>query len=323
MSLLEVTGLKKHFPISSGPIDKLLGNDRTVKAVDGIDFAIEEGEAFTLVGESGCGKSTAVKSALHHQQPTEGTVVFNDERIETYSKKQLRGEAQLIYQDQQDTLNPKMSVADALAEAIQFHGVANTEAAVQERVDELLQRVGISPAEKHQRPDSFSGGQKQRIAIARALAVEPSLLVADEPVSGLDVSVQAQILNRLMDLQDDLGLGLVYVTHNLGIARKISDKIGVMYLGNIVEYGGVDEIFENPQHPYTQALLSANPVPDPSIDRDRTVLEGTIPDPIDVDDQGCPFASRCPEAIEQCTTAEMGLEPYQGSQDHQVDCIRR
>jgi oligopeptide/dipeptide ABC transporter ATP-binding protein len=201
--------------------------------------------------------------------------------------------------------------------------VADTEADVQNRVDDLLRRVGISPSEKRQRPGSFSGGQKQRIAIARALAVEPSLLVADEPVSGLDVSVQAQILNRLMDLQADLGLGLVYVTHNLGIARKISDTIGVMYLGNIVEYGSVDEIFENPQHPYTQALLSANPVPDPSIDRDRTVLEGTIPDPIDVDEHGCPFASRCPEAIEECTTAEMGLEPYRQSQDHQVDCIRR
>ena len=323
MTLLEVDGLKKHFPVASGPIDKLLGNDRTVKAVDGIDFTIDEGEAFTLVGESGCGKSTAVKSALHHQQPTEGTVVFNNERIETYSKKRLRGEAQLIYQDQQDTLNPKMSVADALAEAIRFHDVVDTEADVQNRVDELLRRVGISPSEKRQRPGSFSGGQKQRIAIARALAVEPSLLVADEPVSGLDVSVQAQILNRLMDLQEDLGLGLVYVTHNLGIARKISDTIGVMYLGNIVEYGSVDEIFENPQHPYTQALLSANPVPDPSIDRDRTVLEGTIPDPIDIDEHGCPFASRCPEAIEECTTAEMGLEPYQGSQDHHVDCIRR
>lgn len=323
MTLLEVAGLKKHFPIASGPIDKLLGNDQTVKAVDGIDFTVEAGEAFTLVGESGCGKSTAVKSALHHQQPTEGSVVFNGERIETYPKKQLRGEAQLIYQDQQNTLNPKMSVSQTLAEAIRFHDVAETDAEVQKRVDELLQRVGISPGEKHQQPDSFSGGQKQRIAIARALAVDPSLLVADEPVSGLDVSVQAQILNRLMDLQEDLDLGLVYVTHNLGIARKISDKIGVMYLGNIVEYGGVDEIFENPQHPYTQALLSANPVPDPSIERDRTILEGTIPDPIDVDERGCPFASRCPEAIEECTTTEMGLEPYQGSQNHQVDCIRR
>ena len=323
MTLLEVTGLKKYFPVSSGPITKLLGNDRKVKAVDGVDFTIEEGEAFTLVGESGCGKSTAVKSALHHQQPTEGTVVFDGERIETYSKKELRGEAQLIYQDQQNTLNPKMSVAESLAEAIRFHNVADTESAVQERVDELLQRVGISSGEKHQRPDSFSGGQKQRIAIARALAVEPSLLVADEPVSGLDVSVQAQILNRLMDLQAELGLGLIYVTHNLGIARKISGKIGVMYLGNIVEYGSVKEIFENPQHPYTQALLSANPVPDPSIDRDRIVLEGTIPDPIDIDKKGCPFASRCPEAIEECTIAEMGLEPHQGSQDHHVDCIRR
>ncbi|MGQ4557606.1 oligopeptide/dipeptide ABC transporter ATP-binding protein [Halobellus sp. GM3] len=322
MTLLEVTGLKKHFPVESGLVSSLLGNDRTVKAVDGIDFTVGEGEAFTLVGESGCGKSTAVKSALHHLTPTEGTVVFKNERIETYSKRRLRGEAQLIYQDQQDTLNPRMSVKDALSEAILVHGVVPDDE-VQDRVDELLRRVGISPAEKHQRPDAFSGGQKQRIAIARALAVEPSLLVADEPVSGLDVSVQAQILNRLMDLQAELGLGLIYVTHNLGIARKISDKIGVMYLGNIVEYGSVDQIFEDPQHPYTQALLSANPVPDPGIERDRIILEGTIPDPSDVDDRGCPFASRCPEAIEACETAEMGLEPHEGSGEHQVDCIRR
>ncbi len=322
MTLLQVDGLKKHFPVETGLVASLLGDDRTVKAVDGIDFTVEEGEAFTLVGESGCGKSTAVKSALHHQTPTEGDVVFNGERIETYSKKQLRGAAQLIYQDQQDTLNPRMSVAETLSEAIRFHDVATGDA-VQDRVDDLLRRVGISPAEKHQLPGSFSGGQKQRIAIARALAVEPSLLVADEPVSGLDVSVQAQILNRLMDLQSDLGLGLIYVTHNLGIARKISDKIGVMYLGNIVEYGNVDEIFENPQHPYTQALLSANPIPDPTTERERIVLEGSIPDPTDVDDHGCPFASRCPEVIDACTTAEMGLEPYGEATDHEVDCIRR
>lgn len=322
MTLLQVSGLKKHFPVETGLIASLLDNDRTVKAVDGIDFNVEEGEAFTLVGESGCGKSTAVKSALHHQTPTEGDVVFKSERIETYPKKQLRGEAQLIYQDQQDTLNPRMSVAETLGEAIRFHDVVPDDE-VQDRIDNLLRRVGISPVEKHQLPGSFSGGQKQRIAIARALAVEPSLLVADEPVSGLDVSVQAQILNRLMDLQSELGLGLIYVTHNLGIARKISDKIGVMYLGNIVEYGSVDEIFENPQHPYTQALLSANPVPDPTTERERIVLEGSIPDPTDVDDRGCPFASRCPEAIEACTTTEMGLEPYEDAANHKVDCIKR
>lgn len=191
------------------------------------------------------------------------------------------------------------------------------------RLDELLDRVGVSPADKHRRQAAFSGGQKQRIAIARALAVEPSLLVADEPVSRLDVSVQAQIFNRLMDLQEEFGLGLVCVTHNLGIARKISDTIGVMYLGNIVEYGDVDDIFENPQHPYTRALLSANPVPDPTVDRDRVVLEGSIPDPVTVDDAGCPFASRCPEAIDECESAEMGLALFEGDDTHLVDCIRR
>jgi len=322
MTLLEVEGLKKYFPLDSGALMGLLGRDRKVMAVDGVDFTVEESEAFTLVGESGCGKSTAVKSALHHQTPTAGEVRFNGRPIGSYPKRELRGEAQLIYQDQQGTLNPKMSVAEALGEVIRFHDVV-PDGSVGKRVDDLLERVGISPAEKHQRPGSFSGGQKQRIAIARALAVEPSLLVADEPVSALDVSVQAQILNRLMDLQADLGLGLVYVTHNLGIARKISDKIGVMYLGNIVEYGDVDSIFEDPQHPYTQALLSANPVPDPTVDRDRIVLEGSIPDPIDVDEHGCPFAPRCPEATDECTTAEMGLEPYRSDGTHLVDCIHR
>lgn len=322
MTLLEVEGLKKYFPLDTGLLMELLGRDRKVMAVDDIDFTVEEGEAFTLVGESGCGKSTAIMSALHHQQPTEGNVRLKGRDIGEYGKKELRSEAQLIYQDQQGTLNPKMSVGEAIAEAVRYHDTRPPES-VDEYVDDLLSRVGISPGEKHQRPSAFSGGQKQRIAIARALAVEPSLLVADEPVSGLDVSVQAQILNRLMDLQEEFGLGLVYVTHNLGIARKISDKIGVMYLGNIVEYGAVDEIFENPQHPYTQALLSANPIPDPTVDRDRIILEGNIPDPIDVDERGCPFAPRCPEATDECTTAEMGLEPFEGNANHQVDCIYR
>jgi oligopeptide/dipeptide ABC transporter ATP-binding protein len=322
MTLLEVAGLKKHFPLDTGFLSGLLGNERSVKAVDGIDFSVEEGEAFTLVGESGCGKSTAVLSALRHQQPTDGLVRFKGRDIATYGKRELRGEAQLIYQDQQDTLNPKMSVGEAIAEAIRFHDVV-PDAEVDARVDELLERVGIAPSDKHRKPAAFSGGQKQRIAIARALAVEPSLLVADEPVSGLDVSVQAQILNRLMDLQAEFGLGLIYVTHNLGIARKISDTIGVMYLGRIVEYGDVDDIFQDPQHPYTEALLSANPVPDPTVDRDRIVLEGSMPDPIDVGDAGCPFAPRCPEATAECETAEMGLEPFEGDEGHLVDCIHR
>lgn len=322
MTLLDVSDLSKHFAVDDGFISELLGQTKTLKAVDGIDFSVDEGEAFTLVGESGCGKSTAVLSALAHQQPTGGKVRFNGRDIATYGKRELRGEAQLIYQDQQDTLNPSMAVGEAIAEAIRFHDVV-PKGQVDERVDELLERVGISPAEKGQRPAAFSGGQKQRIAIARALAVEPSLLVADEPVSGLDVSVQAQILNRLMDLQEEFGLGLVYVTHNLGIARKISDTIGVMYLGRIVEYGDVDDIFENPQHPYTQALLSANPIPDPTVDRDRVVLEGNMPDPIDTDETGCPFAPRCPEATAECETAAMGLEPFEGDEKHQVDCIYR
>jgi oligopeptide/dipeptide ABC transporter ATP-binding protein len=320
MSLLEVSNLKKHFAVDDGILERLRGNTRKIKAVNGIDFTIEKGESLTIVGESGCGKSTAVETALRQQDPTEGDIRFKNEDIESYSEKALRSEVQLIYQNQQDTLNPRMSVSEAIGEAIRFHDIVPEED-VQSRIDELLQRVGVSPAEKRQRPSSFSGGQKQRIAIARALAVEPSLLVADEPVSGLDVSVQAQILNRLMDLQDEFDLGLIYVTHNLGVARKISDKIAVMYLGSIVEYGDADQIFEDPQHPYTRALLSANPVPDPTVERDRIVLRGSVPDPIDIGERGCPFASRCPEATSECQTAEMGLEPIKNNNNHLVDCI--
>jgi oligopeptide/dipeptide ABC transporter ATP-binding protein len=322
MNLINVSNLKKHFIIDDGIIQRLRGNTRKIKAVNGIDFTLEEGKSLTIVGESGCGKSTAIETALRQQEPTEGDIKFKNKDIESYSEKALRSEVQLIHQNQQDTLNPRMSVSETIAEAIRFHDIT-TEENIQTRVDELLQRVGVSPSEKRQYPNSFSGGQKQRIAIARALAVEPSLLVADEPVSGLDVSVQAQILNRLMDLQDEFDLGLIYVTHNLGVARKISDKIAVMYLGSIVEYGDADHIFEDPQHPYTQALLSANPVPDPTTERERIVLRGNVPDPTDIREEGCPFVSRCPEATNKCKTADMGLAPVENASNHLVDCIHR
>jgi oligopeptide/dipeptide ABC transporter ATP-binding protein len=321
MTLLEARGLKKHFPVNTGILNRLLGESKLVKAVDGVDFSVDEGEALTLVGESGCGKTTAIRAAPHLIDPTGGTIEFQGEDVRFYSRKELRSEVQLLYQDHQSTLNPRLAVGEAIAEAIRYHDVMPSDE-VDARVDELLEMVGVSPGDKARKPSTFSGGQKQRIALARALSIEPSLVDADEPVSGLDVSIQGQVPNLLMEMQDEFDLGLVYVTHNLSVARKISDRIGVMYLGKIVEYGDTEKIFSDPQHPYTRALLDSIPTPDPDASRIQSPLHGNTPDPIDVGPD-FRFADRCPEAEQRCRTTDVALEPFEGAEKQLVYCIKR
>ncbi|MCK4773686.1 MAG: ATP-binding cassette domain-containing protein, partial [Candidatus Krumholzibacteria bacterium] len=290
--LLEVKDLRKHFPIRRGFFSRVVGN---VLAVDGVSFELYRGETLGLVGESGCGKTTLARVILRLLEATGGEVVFDDIPIFSLDKKKLRRirkRMQIIFQDPYGSLNPRLTVGSMIGEAIRIHKLAEGDA-VRERVVQLLERVGI-PAEYMSRyPHEFSGGQRQRVGIARALAVAPDFIIADEPVSALDVSIQAQIINLLKDLQEDLGLTFLFIAHDLGVVEYISDRVAVMYLGKIVELTGRDELYKNPLHPYTQALMSAIPIPDPKLKRDRVILEGEVPSPLDPP-AGCRFHPRCP-----------------------------
>ncbi|MFE9609044.1 ABC transporter ATP-binding protein [Streptomyces sp. NPDC006012] len=300
--ILEVSGLVKHYPLTRGILfRKQIG---AVKAVDGVDFALARGETLGLVGESGCGKSTLARLLCSLEQPTAGSIRFKGEditRLTGRALKAVRRNIQMVFQDPYTSLNPRMTVGDIVGEPFEIHPEAVPKGERRGRVRELLDVVGLDPEYAVRYPHQFSGGQRQRIGIARALALRPEVIVADEPVSALDVSVQAQVINLLARLQKEFGLSYVFIAHDLSIVRHISDRVGVMYLGRIVETGSDTEIYDHPTHPYTQALLSAVPVPDPAAreHRERIMLTGDVPSPTDIP-SGCRFRTRCWKARERC-----------------------
>ncbi len=314
--LVTVSDLAVYFPVRTGVFSRVTGQ---VHAVDGLSFEIPKGKTLSLVGESGSGKTTAGRAILHLLKPTRGRVVFNGVDLETLDRGELRSlrkEMQLIFQDPYGSLNPRMTVYSVLAEALRKHKLV-TKDKLRARVNELLGLVGLPPEAADRYPNEFSGGQRQRIGVARALAVEPELIVADEPISALDVSIQAQILNLLSDLQDQLGLTYLFIAHDLSVVHHISDFVAVMYLGRIVEIGTTDDIFDRPVHPYTKALLSAVPVPDPESTHERQILEGDIPSPL-TPPSGCHFHPRCPDCEAVCKTETPRLIAL--SDSHRASC---
>lgn len=296
--LLKVEDLKKYFPIRTGLLSRKTGD---VKAVDGISFEVFEGETLGIVGESGCGKSTTGRVIMRLHEATDGRVTFDGVELNSLSNdamRKVRRDIQMVFQDPYASLNPRHSIGKILEEPLIVHGIG-TAAERKKKVIEFLEVVGLSAYHAKRYPHQFSGGQRQRIGIARALMTNPKLIIADEPVSALDVSIQAQVLNLMKRLQEDLKLTYIFIAHDLGVVRHISDRVGVMYLGKMVELSNSEELYENPLHPYTQALLSAVPVPDPGFERDQILLKGDIPSPADPP-TGCTFHTRCPLAIELC-----------------------
>ncbi len=317
---LQITGLKTHFPVESGLVfRKVVG---TVKAVDGVNLNLKQGEILGLVGESGCGKSTLGRTILQLIPATEGTVVLGGKTLTDLPANELRAaraDFQMIFQDPYASLNPRMTVYSTLAEALQAHSSVKKNE-LPKLVGELMERVGLSPRYIRKYPHEFSGGQRQRIAIARALAVKPKLIIADEPVSALDVSIQAQIINLLAKLSKEMDLTLVFISHDLSVVKHISDRIAVMYLGRIVELGPASEVFDTPKHPYTKALVSAIPSLDPDMERtrQRIILQGDPPSPLNPP-KGCPFHPRCSSAIDAC---KIDRPEFLTCGNQQVACIR-
>ena len=308
--LLSVSGLTKHFPVKRGIVfQSAVG---TVRAVDGLTFDVAPGETLALVGESGCGKSTTGRLVLRLIEATEGTIRFAGRDVRGLSRgalRDLRRDMQIIFQDPYASLNPRLTVGETLAEPLRLHGLASG-AALRRRIDELLGEVGLSAWHALRYPHEFSGGQRQRIGIARALASQPKLIVCDEPVSALDVSIQAQVINLMQDLKSKFGLSYIFIAHDLAVVRHISDRVAVMYLGKIVELAPKRSLFARPRHPYTQALLSAVPVPDPTAQRARIRLAGDVPSPLNPP-RGCRFHTRCAHAQDRCRTEEPLLRPLQ------------
>ena len=319
-NLIDVTDLEMHFPVNRGIIfQRRVG---TVKAVDGISFSIKKGETLGLVGESGCGKSTTGRAILQLYRPTAGNVIFEGQdltKLKGAELRRMRRRVQMIFQDPYASLNPRMTVGDIIGEPIRVHKLREGKA-VRERVEELLGLVGLNPAFANRYPHEFSGGQRQRIGIARALAVSPKLVVCDEAVSALDVSIQAQVINLLEDLQDKFNLTYLFIAHDLSVVEHISDRVAVMYLGRIVEIASARDLYTTPLHPYTEALLSAMPVPDPQLKRKRIMLQGDVPSPIKPP-PGCHFHTRCPLARKECSIESPTLK--QGSDGHWVACHLR
>lgn len=306
-AVLKVENLKVHFPVKGG----LFTKKQVVKAVDGVSFEIYPKETFGLVGESGCGKSTTGRAIVKLYEPTSGTVYYHGEdvtKIKGGHLAEFRRNVQMIFQDPYASLNPRMTVGEIIREPMDIHHIFNTKEEREQRVRELLDIVGLKPDHIRRYPHEFSGGQRQRIGIARTLALHPQFIVCDEPISALDVSIQAQVINLLEHIQKEMGISYLFIAHDLSMVKHISDRIGVIYLGNLVEIGDSDDVYHRPLHPYTQALLSAVPIPDPRVAREkkRIVLEGELPSPLDTP-SGCVFRTRCPNATERCAREKPGM----------------
>ena len=320
--LLEVNNLKMYFPVTSGLIfQRAVAH---IKAVDGISFFVRQGETLGLVGESGCGKTTTGRCILQLYKPTEGSIIFDGQELTGLSTRQMRAmrrQMQVIFQDPFSSLNPRMTAGNIIGEPLVVHGLVNSKVEYRERVADLLQNVGLNPYMADRFPHEFSGGQRQRIGVARALSVDPKLIVCDEPVSALDVSIQAQVINLLEDLQERFNLTYLFIAHDLSVVRHISDRVAVMYLGKLVEIADRNDIYRDPYHPYTKALLSAVPIPDPVIDaqRERIILTGEVPSPLNPP-SGCVFHPRCPIAIDDCSQVAPSLREV--TPGHWASCIR-
>jgi oligopeptide transport system ATP-binding protein len=313
--LLEVKGLKKYFPITGGLLGRKQGE---VKAVDDVSFYVKKGETLGIVGESGCGKSTTGRLLMRLIEASDGRIIFEDKEITKMSKSELRRvrrDIQMVFQDPYASLNPRHSVEQILEEPLIVHGIGSKEER-KKRVKEMLEVVGLSSYHAKRYPHQFSGGQRQRIGIARALMTKPKLIIADEPVSALDVSIQAQVLNLMKDIQKEFNLTYIFIAHDLGVVRHISDRVGVMYLGRLIELADCEELYENPKHPYTKALLSAVPIPDPDLKKQTILIEGELPSPANPP-SGCAFHTRCTECMDICKTTRPEEQNLNG---HYVAC---